>query len=71
MRNYNTMEVNLMETRTNLAKVESEKEENRKSSLPDVDDIISEWFSEEHPDRLQHLNWNRDHAQYREYHKTL
>jgi hypothetical protein len=63
-----------MQERTDLLKVESEQaytEDSKKSSLPDVDDVVSEWFSEEHPDRLQHLNWNKDHAQYREYHKTL
>lgn len=60
-----------METKTNSTKMANEKEENKRPNLPDVGDVISEWFSEEHPDRLQHLNWNRDHAQYREYHKTL
>ena len=55
----------------NLAMTENKEENNKKSNLPDVDNIISEWFSEEHPDRLQHLNWNRDHAQYREYHKAI
>lgn len=55
----------------NLATTENKEENNKKSNLPDVDNIISEWFSEEHPDRLQHLNWNRDHAQYREYHKSI
>ena len=59
-----------MKTRTDLSKPEKGKEDG-KSDLPEVDNIISEWFSEEYPDRLQHLNWNRDHAQYREYHKTL
>jgi len=62
-----------MEVRTNLPGVESEKvnTENNGKRLPDVDDVISEWFSQEHPDRLQHLSWWRDHSQYREYHKTL
>ena len=63
-----------MQERTDLLKVEGEQaytEDSKKSSLPDVDDVVSEWFSEEHPDRLQHLNWNKDHAQYREYHKTI
>jgi hypothetical protein len=38
--------------------------------LPNAEDVISEWFSQDHPDRLQKTCW-RDHNQYREYHKTL
>ena len=38
--------------------------------LPNADDVISEWFSQDHPDRLQKTCW-RDHNQYREYHKSL
>lgn len=38
--------------------------------LPNADDVISEWFSQDHPDRLQKTCW-RDHSQYREYHKSL
>ena len=43
----------------------------KQARLPNVDEVISDWFSKEHPERLQHLDWWRDHAQYREYHKTL
>lgn len=39
--------------------------------LPDATDVVTEWLFQEHPDRLNHLNWNQDHAQYREYHKGL
>ena len=39
--------------------------------LPDIEDVISDWFSQEHPDRLQHDCWWRDHSQYREYHKGI
>ena len=56
---------------SNLSVAGNKKENDEKSSLPDVDDVISDWFSQEHPDRLQHLDWWRDHAQYREYHKTV
>jgi hypothetical protein len=48
-----------------------EKEKNiKKVELPEPDDVISDWFSQDHPDRLGRTCW-RDHSQYREYHKTL
>ena len=43
---------------------------NTPKCLPDADDVILDWFSQDHPDRLQKTCW-RDHNQYREYHKTL
>lgn len=47
-----------------------EKKDIETSNLPDAEDVISEWFSQDHPDRLIKTCW-RDHSQYREYHKTL
>ena len=47
-----------------------EKKDVQKWKLPDADDVISEWFSQDHPNRLRKTCW-RDHSQYREYHKTL
>jgi hypothetical protein len=47
-----------------------QKKNIEKSNLPEADDVISEWFSQDHPDRLKRTCW-RDHSQYREYHKTL
>lgn len=47
-----------------------ERKNVEKSNLPEADDVISEWFSQDHPDRLERTCW-RDHSQYREYHKTL
>jgi len=38
--------------------------------LPKSDDVISEWFSQDHPDRLRETNWS-NHNQYEEYSKTL
>lgn len=43
---------------------------NERANLPNVDDVISDWFSKDHPDRLRSTCW-RDHSQYREYHKTV
>jgi len=60
-----------METGTGPTKLEVKRENLEKSSLPDTEEVISEWFSQEHPDRLKHECWWRDHSQYREYHKTL
>lgn len=60
-----------MEIRTSLPKMPNEKKENNKRRLPDVEGVISEWFSQEHPDWPKHECWWRDHSQYREYHKTL
>lgn len=64
-------EVNTMERQKGLVTLVEEKKNTRKTDLPDVEDVISEWFSREYPDRLQHECWWRDHSQYREYHKTL
>lgn len=47
-----------------------ERKNVEKSNLPEADDVISEWFSQDHLDRLKRTCW-RDHSQYREYHKTL
>ena len=47
-----------------------ERKNIEKSNLPDAEDVISEWFSQDHPDRLGRTCW-RDHSQYREYHKTV
>jgi hypothetical protein len=51
-------------------KKEEEEEKNIKVELPEPDDVISDWFSQDHPDRLGRTCW-RDHSQYREYHKAL
>jgi len=50
--------------------VKPEKRDDIAKSLPDADDVVSEWFSQDHPDRLRKTCW-RDHSQYREYHKSL
>jgi len=50
--------------------VKPEKRDDIAKSLPNADDVISEWFSQGHPDRLRKTCW-RDHSQYREYHKSL
>ena len=60
-----------METGNASAKIADKKKEMERVRLPDVEDVIAEWFSQEHPDRLKHDCWWRDHSQYREYHKTL
>lgn len=44
--------------------------DNEKLNLPNEDDILSEWLSRDHPERLKRECW-RDHNQYREYHKTI
>jgi hypothetical protein len=41
------------------------------SQLPDPAVVLSEWFSQEHPERLHHDCMWRDHNQYREYHKSF
>jgi len=46
------------------------REGNSEKNLPDVEDVISDWFSQDHPERLKRDCW-RDHSQYREYHKTV
>ena len=60
-----------MVVRSDSKNVKKTKENREKSCLPNDTDVLSEWFSQEHPDRLKHLRWNRDHNQYHEYHKTL
>jgi hypothetical protein len=60
-----------METSSMSAKAGDEKRERARIALPDVRDVISEWFSQEYPDRLRHDCWWKDHSQYREYHKSL
>jgi len=50
--------------------VKQEKKDDIAKSLPNADDVVSEWFSQDHPDRLRKTCW-RDHSQYREYHKSL
>lgn len=60
-----------MEAKRDFTSVQKTKENYEKSCLPNDTDVLSEWFSQEHPDRLNHLSWNRDHNQYHEYHKTL
>jgi hypothetical protein len=60
-----------METPITQAKSQYKKKESAQITLPDVKDVISEWFSQEYPDRLRHDCWWKDHSQYREYHKSL
>jgi hypothetical protein len=60
-----------MESRTAPTKLEAKQDDLKKSILPDPEEVISDWFSQEYPDRLKHECWWRDHSQYREYHKTL
>ncbi len=59
-----------MEKQNILMKTKNEKEiENPR--LPNTDEVISEWFSQKHPDRLKHNCMWKDHNQYREYHKSI
>lgn len=60
-----------MNRESRSAKIADKENEIDKTHLPDIEEVISEWFSQEHPDRLKHECWWRDHSQYREYHKTL
>jgi hypothetical protein len=60
-----------MESRTAPTKLEAKQDDLKKSILPDPEEVISDWFSQEYPDRLKHECWWRDNSQYREYHKTL
>jgi len=60
-----------MVVRSDSKNVKKTKENGEKLWLPNDTDVLLEWFSQEHPDRLKHLSWNRDHNQYHEYHKTL
>jgi len=42
----------------------------RAKCLPRADALITEWFSQDHPDRLLETNWS-NHDQYEVYSKSL
>jgi len=50
--------------------VKPEKRDDIAKSLPNADDVVSEWFSQDHPDRLQKTAWSQHH-QYEEYSKSV
>jgi len=60
-----------METKSDQTMMQKTERDRKELSLPNAIDVVSEWFSQEHPDRLKHLLWNKDHNQYHEYHKSL